>query len=52
MKCGNEKCKWHGGDGGCRLFAGAAIPECKYRVAAAKAAPAKTTAARKGTQPS
>ncbi len=46
MKCGNEKCKWHGGDGECRLFAGAAIQECRYRVEAAKA-PAKTAKAEK-----
>ena len=42
MKCANDKCKWRGADGACRLFAGAAADDCKYRVAAAKA-PAKTT---------
>lgn len=49
MKCGNDKCKWRGKDGGCRLFAGDAARECKYREAAAKA-PAKTRTTMKGTQ--
>ena len=49
MKCGNDKCKWRGEDGGCRLFAGAAVGECKYRQASGKAAEPKTrTTNRKG----
>ena len=47
MKCGNDKCRWRGADGGCRLFAGDAARECKYLVAAAKA-PAKTMTTAKG----
>lgn len=47
MKCANDKCKWHGAGGECRLFAGVAAAECKYRQAAGKAAGTRT-ATRKG----
>jgi hypothetical protein len=47
MKCANNKCKWHGAGGECRLFVGAAAAECKYRKAAGKAA-GTATATRKG----
>lgn len=48
MKCANDKCKWHGAGGECRLFAGAAARECKYREGAPKPPAKTTTETRKG----